>query len=47
MMHDAYRYGYFSTGTGKPGGTRMTIGARFRLWKRRRKHDDLWNLKGV
>lgn len=25
---------------------RMTFGARFRLWKRRRKHDDLWTLKG-
>ncbi len=46
MMHDAYRYGYLKAGTGKPGGTKMTIAARFRIWKRRRKQNDLWNLKG-
>lgn len=25
---------------------RMTLGARFRLWRRRRKHDDLWTVRG-
>lgn len=25
---------------------RMTILARYRLWKRRRKHDDLWKIRG-
>ena len=46
MMHDAYRYGYFKAGTGKAAGVRMTIPARIRLWKRRRKQCDLQNLKG-
>lgn len=31
---------------GRIRGNRMTIAARFRLWKRRRKHYDLENLKG-
>lgn len=36
---------YMTPLAGRPP-RRMTIGARVRLWKRRRKHDDLWTVRG-
>ncbi len=39
-------YGYLMAGTGKARWRRMTLVERIRLWKRRRRQDDLANLKG-
>jgi len=39
-------YGYFTAGAGQARWKRMTLAERFRLWKRRRRQDDLANLKG-
>lgn len=37
---------YYGPGAHKIRGQRMTLADRFRRWKRRRKQNDLWNLKG-
>ena len=44
-MNSEYRYGFFTAGQGKARGRRMTLTARLRLWKRRQKRPDLWNLR--
>ena len=45
-MTDEYRYGCFIAGYGRARWMRMTLAARFRRWKRRRKVDDLAGLIG-
>jgi hypothetical protein len=39
-------YGYFQAGAGQARWRRMTLMERLRLRKRRRRQDDLANLKG-
>lgn len=43
---DGYGFSYFRSGTGNARWRRMTILERFRLWRRRRKSDDLSGLRG-
>jgi len=43
---NGYSYGYNMSGTGKAHWRRMTILERIRLRRRRRRADDLSNLKG-
>lgn len=45
-MTNEYRYGYLLAGAGKARWHRVTIMDRIRLWKRRRKRDDLASLRG-
>jgi len=40
------RYGYFMAGTGKARWRRMRLAERIRLWRRRRRADDLEGLRG-
>lgn len=46
MIGNGYTYGYNMAGTGKARWHRMTIMERIRLRRRRRRADDLSNLKG-
>jgi len=39
-------YGYFFSGTGKARWIRMRLMDRVRLWRRRRREDDLAGLRG-
>jgi hypothetical protein len=43
---DGYGFSYFRSGTGNARWRRMTILERFKLWRRRRKSDDLSGLRG-
>lgn len=43
---NGYRYGYLQAGTGKARGMKMSLMARIRLRKRRKKADDLAMLRG-
>lgn len=42
---DGYSYGYNTAGTGKAGTLRRSLLDRFRLWRRRRREDDLAGLR--
>ena len=45
-MTDEYRYGCFTAGYGRSRWVRMTLMDRIRLWRRRRRQDDLAGLRG-
>lgn len=45
-MKTGYEYGYMTAGIGKANLIRMTLMDRIRLWRRRRRQDDLAGLRG-
>lgn len=42
---NGYGYSYLMAGTGKARWRRMTVAELFRLWRRRRRQDDLAGLR--
>lgn len=45
-MTNEYRYGWLLAGAGQARWRRMTLMERIRLWRRRRRQDDLAGLRG-
>lgn len=45
-MTNEFQYGYLMAGYGQARPHRMTLMERIRLWKRRRRRDDLAGLRG-
>lgn len=45
-MTNEYRYGYLMAGSGQARPRRMTLMDRMRLWRRRRRMDDLAGARG-
>lgn len=45
-MTNEFQYGYLMAGAGKARWHRMTLVERIRLWRRRRRQDDLAGMRG-